>query len=119
MAEQRVGFIGIGVMGRPMCLNLRKDGFPLTVYTRRPESADAVVAAGAVRVDSPRAVAEASEVVITMVTSSPDVEQVVLAPNGVLEGVHDGLVIVDMSTISPSVARQIAQAATARGVAML
>jgi 3-hydroxyisobutyrate dehydrogenase-like beta-hydroxyacid dehydrogenase len=119
MAQQRVGFIGIGVMGRPMSLNLLKAGFPLTVYSRRPESADDVVQAGATRVESPGAVAEASDVVITMVTSSPDVEQVVLGPDGVLAGAHEGLIVVDMSTIAPAVARKVAAAAAERGVAML
>ncbi|HEY8283517.1 MAG TPA: NAD(P)-dependent oxidoreductase [Chloroflexota bacterium] len=119
MARQRVGFIGIGVMGQPMCLNLLKAGFPLTVYSRRPESAAAVAAAGATRVASPRAVAEGSDVVITMVTSSPDVEAVVLGPDGVLEGSREGLILVDMSTIAPAVARRVAEAAAARGVAML
>src|SRR5437764_184725 len=99
---ERVGFIGIGVMGKPMCLNLRKAGFPLTIYARRPEAARAVVDAGAVLVDSSRAVATASDVVITMLTSSPDVEEVVLGPHGVLEGARAGMAVVDMSTISPA-----------------
>src|SRR5437879_3703816 len=116
MAQQRVGFIGIGVMGSPMCLNLLKAGFPLTVYSRRLESAAQVVAAGATRAESPRAVAEASDVVITMVTNSPDVEEVVLSANGVLEGAHPGLTLVDMSTISPTVAREVAGKAAAKGV---
>ncbi len=119
MARQRVGFIGIGVMGQPMCLNLLKAGFSLTVYSRRPESADAVVAAGGVRGASPKAVAEASDVVITMVTSSPDVEGLVLGPDGVLAGAHEGLIAIDMSTIAPAVARKVAEAAAARGVPML
>lgn len=119
MAQQRVGFIGIGVMGRPMCLNLLKAGYPLTVFSRRQESAGQVVEAGATRADSPRAVAEASDVVITMVTNSPDVEQVVLGPGGVLEGAHPGLTLIDMSTIAPAVARKVAEAARERGVDML
>lgn len=116
---QRVGFVGIGVMGGPMCLNLLKAGFPLTVYSRRPESADRVVAAGAVRAESPRAAAESADVLITMVTNSPDVEAVVLGPDGALAGAHDGLILVDMSTIAPAVARKVAEAAAARGVPML
>jgi 3-hydroxyisobutyrate dehydrogenase len=119
MAKQRVGFIGIGVMGSPMCLNLLKAGFPLTVYSRRPERAAQVVAAGATRAESPRAVAEASDVVITMVTNSPDVEEVVLGANGMLEGARKGLTLVDMSTISPAVARKVAEAAATKGVEML
>ena len=116
---QRIGFIGIGVMGRPMCLNLRKAGFPLTIYSRRPEPADEVVAAGAARADSPRAVAEVSDVLITMVTNSPDVEALVLGSDGALAGAHDGLILVDMSTIAPAVARKVAEAAAAKGVPML
>jgi 2-hydroxy-3-oxopropionate reductase/2-hydroxymethylglutarate dehydrogenase len=119
MAQERIGFIGIGVMGRPMCLNLLKAGFPLTVNSRRPESAQEVVAAGATYANTPRAVAEASDIVITMVTNSPDVEQVVLGPNGVLEGARKGIVVVDMSTISPAVTRKIAETLGEQGVAML
>src|SRR5579884_4104901 len=106
---ERVGFIGIGVMGRPMCLNLRKAGFPLTVYARRPESAREVVAAGATMVDSPRAVAEASDVVITILPDSPEVEEVVLGGDGagraVLDGAHEGMAVVDMSTIAPAASK--------------
>lgn len=119
MAVVRVGFIGVGVMGRPMCLNLLKAGFPVTVYARRPEAAAAVVEAGATRVESPRAVAEQSDVVVTMVTNSPDVEEIVLGAGGVLEGARSGLTLVDMSTISPDVARTIASTAAGRGVDML
>lgn len=119
MMDVRVGFIGLGVMGRSMCLNLQKAGYPLTVYSRRAESADAAVAAGAARVASPRAVAEASDIVITMVTSSPDVEQVIAGTDGALEGAHPGMIIVDMSTIAPAVARRVAGLAGARGVPML
>lgn len=116
---ERVGFIGVGVMGKPMCLNLRKAGFPLTIYARHPETVGDVVAAGATLVDSSRAVAAASDVVITMVTNSPDVEQVVLAPGGVLEGARADMTVVDMSTIAPSVARKVAAACAERGVAFL
>jgi 3-hydroxyisobutyrate dehydrogenase len=119
MLDLRIGFVGIGVMGRPMCLNLLKAGFSLTVYSRRPEAAEPVVEAGATSVESPRAVAEASDIVITMVTSSPDVEQVVLGPNGVLEGAHEGLIVVDMSTIAPAVARRVAATLAERGIPML
>lgn len=116
---ERVGFIGIGVMGSPMCLNLRKAGFPLTVYARHPESAREVVDAGAVLVESPATVAAASDIVITMVTSSPDVEQVVSARGGILEGARAGSVVIDMSTISPSVARKVAADCAAHGVAFM
>ncbi len=116
---ERVGFIGVGVMGKPMCLNLRKAGFPLSIYARRPEAVQEVVDAGATLVDSPAAVAQASDIVITMVTDSPDVEQVILGPKGVLEGVRPGMVVVDMSTIAPATARKVGEACAERQVGFL
>ncbi len=115
----RVGFIGLGLMGRPMSLNLLKAGFPLVVWNRTPSKVDSVVKAGAVLGGSPADVASRSDVVITMVSDSPDVEQVVLGPGGVIEGARRGSVVVDMSTISPAVTRSIAQRLAAKGVAML
>lgn len=115
---QRVGFIGLGAMGQPMARNLLKAGFQLTVWARRPESAQDILAAGANWAESPRAVAERSEVVILMVTNSPDVQQLVLA-DGILEGAAPGTVIVDMSTIAPAVSRSLAAACAARDVAFL
>ncbi len=97
-----------------MCLNLRKAGFPLSIYARRPEAVQEVVDAGATLVDSPAAVAQASDIVITMVTDSPDVEQVILGPKGVLEGVRPGMVVVDMSTIAPATARKVGEACAER-----
>jgi 3-hydroxyisobutyrate dehydrogenase len=116
---ERVGFIGVGVMGRPMCLNLLKAGFPLTIYARQPERVSAVIEAGATLAESARAVAAASDVVITMLTDSPQVEEVALGPNGVLEGAHDGLAVVDMSTIAPATSKRVAAACAERGVAFL
>jgi 3-hydroxyisobutyrate dehydrogenase len=116
---ERVGFIGVGVMGKPMCLNLRKAGFPLVVYARRPEAAQAVVAAGATLAESSRAVAEASDIVITILPDSPQVEEVVLGPNGVLEGVREGMAVVDMSTIAPAASKRVAAACAERGVAFM
>lgn len=116
---ERVGFIGVGVMGKPMCLNLIKAGFPLTVYARRPESARTVVEAGATLVASSRAVAEAVDVVITMLPDSPQVEEVVLGPVGVLAGARTGLTVVDMSTIAPAASKRVAAACAERGVAFL
>lgn len=116
---ERIGFIGVGVMGKPMCLNLLKAGFPLTVYVRRPEAAREVVEAGATLAESSRAVAEASDVVITIVPNSPEVEEVVLGPNGVLEGVRAGMTVVDMSTIAPATSKKVAAACAERGVAFM
>ena len=117
----QLGFIGIGVMGRPMTLNLLKAGHSVTIYARHPEKAEVqeVIQAGAKLAPSPRAVAIASEIVITMVPNSPQVEEVVTGPQGLLEGARKGLIIVDMSTIAPTVSRQMAEAAKARGVHFL
>lgn len=115
----KLGFIGLGVMGRPMALNLMKHGHHMGVYARRAESAAPLVAAGALRYDTPAALAAAAEVIFTVVTNSADVEQVVLGENGIIHGARAGSVVVDMETISPTVARSIAQALEKKGVDML
>lgn len=119
MAKPRVGFIGLGIMGQPMALHLVRAGFPLTVYNRTTEKGRPVVEAGAVQVDSPRAVAERSEFIITMVTGPADVKEVVLGPNGVIEGAKPGSVVIDMSTISPRTTREIAEALKEKGIDMV
>lgn len=116
---QRIGFIGLGIMGRPMAKNLLKAGFPLTVYNRSAGPAEELQQAGAQRAATPAEVAREAEIVITIVTNSPDVEQVVLGRDGVIEGARRGGVLIDMSTISPDVTRQIGERLTARGVTML
>ncbi len=117
----QIGFIGIGVMGRPMTLNLLKAGHAVTIYARHPEQpgVQEVLNAGAKQAPSPRAVAMASDMVITMLPNSPQVEEVVAGPQGILEGARKGLVIIDMSTIAPAVSRKLAQGASTRGVHML
>jgi len=115
----RVGFIGLGLMGKPMAKNLLKKGFALTVASRSRGPVDEVVAAGARAASTPADVARQSDVVITMVPDSPDVRAVVAGPQGVFEGIAPGSVIVDMSTITPAVARELASAAAGRGVQML
>src|ERR671927_526791 len=110
MSTPRIGFIGRGIMGKPMCANLLKAGYSLTVWNRSRPGIDAVVGEGAQAGESPADVASRSEVIVTMVTDSPDVEQVVLGPGGVIEGARAGAVVIDMSTISPSVTRRIAEA---------
>ena len=107
-----VGFIGLGIMGQPMARNLLKAGFGLVVYTRTRRKADGLLAEGARWADSPAAVARQAPMVITMVPDSPDVEQVVLGPQGVIEGVRPGGVVIDMSTVSPRVERAIGGQAT-------
>jgi 2-hydroxy-3-oxopropionate reductase len=115
----RLGFIGLGVMGRPMALNLLKHGHAMSVYARRAEAAAPLVAAGATRYATPAEVAANAEVIFTMVTASRDVEEVVLGAQGVIHGARPGSVLVDMETISPGVARAVAAALEAKGIAML
>ena len=119
MDKPRVGFIGLGIMGRPMAENLLAAGFPLTAFTRTREKLSDIQGKGASVAPGPAAVAAASDVTITMLPDSPDVEAVILGPGGVLEGAREGSVIVDMSTISPAVARKVAQAAADKKVSAL
>ena len=114
-----IGFIGLGLMGKPMAHNLRKRGFPLIVHSRSPAPVDELVGAGATRADSPAAVARHATRIITMLPDSPDVERVVEGPNGILTAVQPGTILVDSSSISPVVARRLAAAAAARGAVML
>jgi 2-hydroxy-3-oxopropionate reductase len=114
-----VGFIGLGVMGRHMALHLMKGGHRMGVWARRAESAAPLVAAGAARYDTPAALAAACEVVFTMVTASSDFEQVVLGGQGIIHGARPGSVVVDMETISPAVARAVAQQLAEKGIDML
>ncbi len=114
-----IGFIGLGAMGRHMAQHLMKGGHHLGVWSRRAESAAPLVAAGASFYESPAALAAASEVVFTMVTASSDFEAVVTGPGGLIEGAKRGSVVVDMETISPAVARAVAETLAAKGIAML
>src|SRR5580698_10633885 len=107
MKNPRIGFIGLGIMGAPMAQNLLKAGFQLTVYNRSKPPVDLLVSSGARSAPSPKDVAELSDIVITMVTDSEAVKAVVMGEGGVAEGAHEGLVLIDMSTISPSVTRSI------------
>ncbi len=115
----KVGLIGLGIMGRPMARNLMKAGYQLTVHNRSRGPVDELVAEGAAAADSPRAVAEAVDVVILMLPDSPDVEAVMRGEAGVLAGTHQGQVIIDMSTISPLVAKKLAEEAAEQGATML
>lgn len=116
---ERIGLIGLGIMGKPMGKNLIKAGFPLTVWNRTASRADELAELGATVADSPRAVAENSDVIITIVSDSPDVQAVILGKDGVIQGVRSGAVVIDMSTISPQVTRELADALKAKGVAMM
>jgi 2-hydroxy-3-oxopropionate reductase len=116
---ERIGFIGLGIMGRPMARNLLAAGHPLTVHSRSPGPVGELVEAGAVRAGSSADVARASDVVITMLPDTPDVELVLLGPGGVHEGTARGSLILDMSSIDPGPTRAIATRLAELGVAML
>lgn len=117
--SERIGFVGLGIMGRPMALNIQKAGYELAVYARRPESMEPLAAAGAVCCASAAEVARRSDICFTMVADTPDVEQAILGPDGLAEGARPGSVVVDMSTAAPGAIRTIAERLRARGIAML
>jgi 2-hydroxy-3-oxopropionate reductase len=116
---QTIGFIGLGIMGRPMARNLLRGGYPLVVHNRSRAAVDDLTAAGASPGDSPKDLAARVDVLITMLPNSPDVEAVALGKNGIIEGARAGLIYVDMSTISPIVSQKIGRAMADRGVRML
>ncbi len=116
---KRIGFIGLGIMGKPMAKNLLKAGYELTVYDIVAERMQEMVEAGAKAAASSKDVAAASEVVITILPNSPDVKEAVLGPGGVLEGAGAGTILIDMSSIAPAAAREIAARANEKGIAML
>jgi len=115
----RVGFIGLGIMGAPMARHLLAAGFPLTVHSRSPGPVDALVEAGAGRASSPAELALTSDVVVTMLPDTPDVEHVMLGDDGVIAGAAAGSLVIDMSTIDPGPTRAIAAQLAARDVDML
>jgi 2-hydroxy-3-oxopropionate reductase len=116
---QKVGFVGLGIMGAAMAGNLLEAGHELVVHNRTRTKAEQLAQHGARVADSPREVAEASDVVITMLPGPPEVEEVVAGEGGLLEGASRGSLIVDMSTSSTLLARQLAHAARERGVGVL
>lgn len=117
--SQIIGFIGLGIMGRPMAKNLLKAGYQLVVHDKNRSPVDDVVAAGAQAGKSPREVAGQSDVLITMLPNSPDVELVALGKNGIIEGARRGLLYGDMSTISPIVSKKVGASLADKGVRML
>jgi 2-hydroxy-3-oxopropionate reductase len=117
--KMNLGFVGLGAMGRPMALHLMRHGHAMGVYSRRTESAAPLLAAGATRYDTPAALAAHCDVVFTMVTTSSDVEEVVLGAQGLVHGLRSGSVMVDMETISPMAARRVAGELQKHGVDML
>ena len=114
--SSKIGFVGLGIMGRPMAKNLLKAGHQVTVYDIMPAGMDEVVAAGAEKGSSPKDVASRTDIIITMVPDGPEVEQAVLADNGVLAGARKGAIVVDMSSINPTVAQKVGAACEAKGV---
>lgn len=116
---ETIGFIGLGLMGRPMAKNILKAGYPLVVHSRSQGPVDELVAAGATRAATPADVARAATRIITMVPDSPDVALVLEGPAGVLSAVQPGTIIVDMSSIAPGAARRLAERAAAAGAVML
>jgi 2-hydroxy-3-oxopropionate reductase len=116
---QTVGFIGLGIMGRPMAKNLLKAGYPLVVHSRSHGPVEELVGAGAKEAASPKHVAAQVDVLVTMLPNSPDVELVALGKDGIIEGARRGLLFLDMSTISPLVSQKVNKALATKGVRML
>ena len=115
----RIGFIGLGIMGKPMALNLVAAGYDLVVYDIVPEPVQALAKAGASKGSSPGDVAAQSDIIITMLPNSPQVEEVVLGKDGIIEGVRPGSIVIDMSSIAPLAARHVAAQLQKKGVEML
>ena len=117
--SETVGFIGLGVMGRPMAKHILEKGYEVVAHNRSRPAVDELVAAGAKAADTPAAVAKRSTIVITMVPDTPDVESVLLGHDGVIEGLQAGAVVIDMSSISPVATRRMAAAIAKKGGTML
>ena len=117
--QTRIGFIGLGIMGKPMARNLMKAGFPLVVHNRSRAAVDELVTHGATAAGSPREVASSVDAIITMLPNSPDVELVALGPGGIKDGARKGQLFIDMSTINPIVSQKIAKELQPLGVAMV
>jgi len=115
----KVAFIGLGTMGIGMSLNILKAGHEVTVHNRTRQKEEGVAKKGAKRAESPKEAAEGAEIIVTMVSDTPDVEQVVLGANGVIHGAPQGAIVIDMSTISPAATRQMAEKLSKKGIKML
>src|SRR3954447_25652473 len=119
MMTERIGYIGLGIMGREMARNLLKAGFPLTVWNRTASRMDDLVAEGATAARSPSDLAAQCDIIITCVSDTPDVEAVILGGQGVIHGAKTGALVIDMSTISPQATQAIAAKLAETGVHML
>ena len=117
--KKRIGFVGLGIMGRPMARNLLKAGYPLVVFDLNKDAMEDLVKAGALTARSSKEVAERADVIITMLPDSPEVKEVILGKDGVIEGVRRDSVVIDMSSINPLVTQEIARALNGKGVKML
>lgn len=115
----KIGFIGLGIMGKPMCRNLLKAGYELTVYDLNQGAVEEIVSAGALKADSCSMAVKESDVIITMLPNSPHVKQAVLGKDGVLEGARSGVIFVDMSSIAPKASQEIEEACAKKGIKML
>lgn len=115
----KIGFIGLGIMGKPMSKNLLKAGYELVVCDINAAAVEEVVAAGAQAAATPKEVAAQTDIIITMLPNSPHVKQVVLGENGVAEGARPGAILVDMSSIAPLVSREVASKLADKGIEML
>lgn len=119
MSKPKIGFIGLGIMGKPMAGHLIDAGYELVVHNRNRDAVDELAGKGAIEAHSGKEVAEQSDIVITMLPDSPDVESVALGEGGIIEGAHEGLIFVDMSTIAPSVTTQVGEVLAEKGVKSL
>jgi 2-hydroxy-3-oxopropionate reductase len=116
---EKIGFIGLGIMGCPMALNLREAGYALWVYARRTNLMDPLLRTGAIACASPQAVAEQTDIIITMVADTSDVEEVILGKHGIIEGAKPNSLVIDMSSIAALITRQIAVSLAEKEIAML
>lgn len=119
MSKPKIGFIGLGIMGKPMAGHLMDAGYELVVHNRNRDAVDELVGRGATEAHSGKEVAEQSDIVITMLPDSPDVESVALGEGGIIKGAHEDLIFVDMSTIAPSVTTQVGEVLAEKGVQSL
>jgi len=117
--KKKIGFIGLGIMGRPMAKNLLKAGFPIVAYDLNKDAVADLVKAGALAASSSKEAAGEADVIITMLPDSPDVKEVILGKDGVLEGIKPGSIVIDMSSINPLVSQEIEKELRKRGVEML
>jgi len=119
MTKERIGYIGLGIMGMPMAANLLKAGYSLTVFSRTKSKADSLLKAGARWANTPAEVAKDTDVVITCLPDTPDVEEVLIGRNGIITVAKSGLICIDMSTIAPNVTKSLANELIKKGITLL